>query len=148
MSSSNKDILAATVQFEIDDKVTSNVAAALEPAIKHLNNSRVFKKHFAERVVDELDLELYNAGTGGLDTHFIWDGTVDVHKTFVADDTVSFFCCVQVFVNMTNQVPITPNLSLAIATATPHVVTFRKSFFLTTDIAYDNKPDPYTITLH
>lgn len=145
---SNKDILAATVQFEIDDEVPSNAAVSLEPVIMYLNNSRVFKKHFAERVANELDLELYKAGTGGLDTHFIWDGTVEVHKTFVADDTVSFFCCVQVFVNMTNQAPITPNLNLAIATATPHVVTFRKPFFLTTDVALDNKPDPYTITVH
>jgi hypothetical protein len=147
--SRNKDILAATVQFEIDDEVTFNVAAALEPVIKHMNNSKVFKKHFAERVANELDLELYNAGTGGLDTHFIWDGTVDVAFTNAADNVVSFFCCVQVFVNMTNRVPIVPNINLAIATATPQVVTFRKSFFLTTDIALNsNKPDPHTITLH
>ena len=148
MSSSNKDILAATVQFEIDDEVTSNVAAALEPVIKHMNNSKVFKKHFAERVANELDLELYNAGTSGLDTHFIWDGTVDVYKTFAESESVAFFCCVQVFVNMTNNVPTTPNLNFAIATATPHVVTFRKRFCLTTDVAFDNKPDPHTFTFH
>lgn len=145
----NKDLLAATVEFVQDEKDSVQVKEKNANVIRNMNRGKTFKTHFAERIANEVDLNLYEAGANSLDATYLWDGNIEVSKAFAGDDTMFMYGWVQVFVNMNNQLPYVDSRQSRedVIKATPNVVIFREMFQCKIELDDNGKPDLDTLTV-
>lgn len=144
----NKDLLVATVEFVQDVTNNAFVADSLVPVIKYMNGSKKFKKELAERIANEIDLDLYEAEAAVDDATYIFDEMVEVSKEFVGDDTINLYCSVRVFVDKSYITPIAYDCNRSrIANGDNNAVTFRETFEFKVELDDNDKPDQDSLTL-